>query len=184
MRDVLLDSPVVASVKDEAGMRAVVDAEPAVVFLLFGSILTLPDLVDRLRAAGKVVLVNVDMVEGLEGRDVAADFVAERTRAHGVLSGKAPIVKAAKARGLLAVHRSFLVDSFSYRALGRQLAISRPDFVEILPGCVPRVISWLREDTEVPIIAGGLVCDKEDVLAALGAGAIAIATSNADVWAM
>ncbi|MBK0870122.1 MAG: glycerol-3-phosphate responsive antiterminator [Saccharopolyspora sp.] len=184
VRDVLLDSPVVASVKDEAGARSVIDSEPGVVFLLCGSILTLPDLVDRLRAAGKVVLVNVDMVEGLESRDVAVEFVGERTRADGVLSSKASIVKAARKRGLLAVHRFFLVDSFSYHNLGKQLAISRPDYIEILPGCVPRVIEWLRNDTDVPIIAGGLVCDKNDVLAALSAGATAIASSNVDVWSM
>lgn len=184
MRELLLDNPVVASVKDEAGLRAVTEAEPPVVFLLFGSILTLPGLVQRLRAAGKTVLVNVDLVEGLESRDVAVDFVAQQTTADGVLSSKAAIVKAARARGLLAVHRFFLVDSISYHNLGRQLAISRPDYIEILPGCVPRVITWLKADTDVPIIAGGLVCDKDDVLAALGAGATAIATSNVDVWAM
>ncbi|MBB4689484.1 glycerol-3-phosphate responsive antiterminator [Amycolatopsis jiangsuensis] len=184
VRELLLDHPVVASVKDEAGLRAAVDAEPPVVFLLFGSILTLPGLVERLRAAGKTVLVNVDLVEGLVSRDIAVEFVAQQTKADGVLSSKAALVKAAKARGLLAVHRFFLVDSISYHNLGRQLAISRPDYIEILPGCVPRVITWLKADTEVPIIAGGLVCDKDDVLAALGAGATAIATSNVDVWAM
>ncbi|MEU6644566.1 glycerol-3-phosphate responsive antiterminator [Saccharomonospora sp. NPDC046836] len=184
MHERLLEQPVIASVKDEAGLDAVVEAEPQIVFLLFGSILTLPDLVERLRAAGKTVLVNVDLVEGLVGRDIAVAFVAERTRADGVLSSKAAIVKAAKARGLLAVHRFFLVDSFSYHNVGKQLAISQPDYIEILPGCVPRVITWLRKDTEVPIIAGGLVCDKDDVLAALAAGAVAIASSNVDVWAM
>lgn len=184
VHELLLDRPVVASIKDEAGIEAVAEAEPQVVFLLFGSILTLPGLVERLRAHGKTVLVNVDLVEGLVSRDVAVDFVKERTKADGVLSSKAAIVKAAKARGLLAVHRFFLVDSFSYHNLGKQLAISRPDYIEILPGCVPRVISWLRADTDVPIIAGGLVCDKDDVLAALGAGATAIASSNVDVWAM
>lgn len=182
--ELLLDCPVIASVKDEAGVQAACEAAPPIVFVLFGSILTVPDLVERLRAAGKTVLVNVDLIDGLVSRDIAVDFLAERTRVHGVLSSKAAVLKTAKARGLLAVHRFFLVDSLSYHNLGKQLAISRPDYVEILPGCVPRVISWLRAETEVPIIAGGLVCDKEDVLAALGAGATAIASSNTDVWAM
>ncbi|SFS52262.1 glycerol-3-phosphate responsive antiterminator [Saccharopolyspora flava] len=184
MEELLLDNPVIASVKDEDGVDAVLRAECPVVFLLFGSVLTLPSLVERLTAGGKTVLVNVDMVEGLAAKDVAAEFVRARTGAAGVLSSKAAIVKAARAQGLLGVHRFFLVDSFSYRSLGKQIAHSRPDYVEILPGCVPRVIGWLREDVDVPIIAGGLVCDKDDVVAALGAGATAIASSNADVWAM
>ncbi|WFR68035.1 glycerol-3-phosphate responsive antiterminator [Curtobacterium flaccumfaciens] len=49
---------------------------------------------------------------------------------------------------------------------------------------MPRVITWLRDDTAVPVIAGGLVCDKADVMAALGAGAVAVASSNRDVWGM
>ncbi|WP_406692542.1 glycerol-3-phosphate responsive antiterminator [Saccharopolyspora sp. ID03-671] len=184
MEELLLDNPVIASVKDEAGVDAALRAECPVVFLLFGSVLTLPPLVERLIAGGKTVLVNVDMVDGLEAKDVAVEFVRARTGAAGVLSSKAAVVRAARAHGLLGVHRCFLVDSFSYRNVGKQLAISKPDYVEILPGCVPRVISWLRADVEVPIIAGGLVCDKDDVVAALGAGATAIASSNTDVWSM
>jgi glycerol uptake operon antiterminator len=46
------------------------------------------------------------------------------------------------------------------------------------------VIGWLRQDTDLPIIAGGLVCDKDDVVAALGAGAVAIASSDVGVWSM
>ncbi|MCX2729271.1 glycerol-3-phosphate responsive antiterminator [Saccharopolyspora sp. NFXS83] len=184
MHELLRDDPVIASVKDEAGLRAVLRSDRSVVFLLFGTILTVPRLVGELKQAGKTVLVNVDMVEGLVGKEIAVRYLRENTRADGLLSSKAAVVKAARSHGLHAVHRFFLVDSFSYHNLAKQIELSKPDFVEILPGCVPRVISWLRADIDVPIIAGGLVCDKEDVVAALGAGAAAIASSNTDVWAM
>ncbi|NLM61842.1 MAG: glycerol-3-phosphate responsive antiterminator, partial [Clostridiales bacterium] len=35
-----------------------------------------------------------------------------------------------------------------------------------------------------PIIAGGLISDKEDIITALAAGAIAISSTNHDVWFM
>ena len=35
-----------------------------------------------------------------------------------------------------------------------------------------------------PVIAGGLITDKEDVTGALGAGAVAVSTTNPAVWAM
>ncbi|TDD86152.1 glycerol-3-phosphate responsive antiterminator [Saccharopolyspora karakumensis] len=184
MEDLLLDNPVIASVKDDAGLDAALRSECPVVFLLYGSVLTVSSLVERLKDAGKTVLVNVDLVEGFVAKEIVVQFVREKTGADGILSSKAALVKAARAHGLLGVHRLFLVDSFSYHNLGRQIAISKPDYVEILPGCVPRVITWLRADIDVPIIAGGLVCDKDDVVAALGAGAAAIASSNTDVWAM
>ena len=61
----------------------------------------------------------------------------------------------------------------------------------VLPGmahkkdAAPSVLQYTKSRVlNVPIIAGGLVCDKNDVLAALSAGATAIASSNVDVWSM
>jgi glycerol uptake operon antiterminator len=181
---ILEDNPVVASVKDDEDFRAVLRSDCTVVFLLYGSLLNLSSLVGTLKEHGKIVLVNVDLLDGFGSREIVVGYVRERTAADGVLSSKAHMVRAAREAGLFAVHRFFLVDSLSYRNLARQLGLSKADCVEILPGCMPRVIGWLRADSEVPLIAGGLVCDREDVFAALKAGAAAVASSNHDVWAM
>ena len=59
-----------------------------------------------------------------------------------------------------------------------------PDFIEILPGVMPKIIRRICRETQTPIIAGGLIADKEDIMAALGAGACAISTTNPNVWFM
>ncbi|MGK9149274.1 glycerol-3-phosphate responsive antiterminator [Plantibacter flavus] len=182
--ELLRDDPVVTSVKDGAALDEVLASEHRVVFLLFGSIVDIADIIARCKAAGKTVLVDVDLIDGFATRDVVVTWLATRTEVDGVLSTKTNLIRAAKTAGLLAVHRFFLVDSFSYHQMPRVVGQPKPDLVEILPGCMPRVISWLREDLDVPLIAGGLVCDKADVMAALGAGALAVASSNRDVWSM
>lgn len=182
--DLLEGSPVVASVKDEEGLEAVLKSDCEVVFLLYGSVLDISATVQRLKDAGRTVLVNVDLLEGFAGREIVVSFIRQHTAADGVLSSKAFMVRAAREQGLFAVHRFFLVDSFSYHNLAKQVAISKADCVEILPGCMPRVIGWVVGDVGVPLIAGGLVCDREDVFAALQAGATAIASSNHEVWRM
>jgi glycerol uptake operon antiterminator len=182
--DALRDDPVIASIKDASALDEVLASDRGVVFVLFGSVLDIADIVDRAKDAGKTVLVDVDLLDGLAARDVVVTWLAEHTRADGVLSTKSNLVRAAKRAGLVAVQRFFLVDSFSYHQLPRVVEQAGPDAIEILPGCMPRVITWLRDDTSVPIIAGGLVCDKADVMAALGAGAVAVASSNRDVWGM
>lgn len=182
--DALADDPVIASTKDDAALTAVLASDRTVVFVLYGSVLDVADVVGRAKDAGKTVLVDVDLLDGFAAREVVVTWIAEHTRADGVLSTKSNLVRAAKRHGLVAVQRFFLVDSFSYHQLPRVVEQAKPDAIEILPGCVPRVITWLREDVTVPIIAGGLVCDKADVLAALGAGAVAVASSNRDVWSM
>ncbi|QIM16166.1 glycerol-3-phosphate responsive antiterminator [Leucobacter insecticola] len=184
IENVLLQHPVIASVKNDEDVAAVLDTACPVIFVLFGSIITVPRIVETLKSAGRTVFVDVDLIDGFSNRTVAVDFLKQHTRTDGVLSTKAMMAKHAKALGLLSIHRVFLVDSFSYHSLPKQVGISGADAVEILPGCMPKVISWVREDTDLPIIAGGLVCDKEDVMSALGAGAMAIASSNRDVWSM
>ncbi|KQO61526.1 glycerol-3-phosphate responsive antiterminator [Curtobacterium sp. Leaf261] len=178
------DDPVIASVKDADALDRVLASDRRIVFLLFGSVLDIEATVARCKAAGRTVLVDVDLLDGFSGRDIVVEWLATRTEADGVLSTKSGVVKAAKRAGLMAVQRFFLVDSFSYHQLPRVVAQSDPDAIEILPGCMPRVIGWLRADLTTPIIAGGLVCDKADVMAALGAGALAVASSDRAVWSM
>jgi glycerol uptake operon antiterminator len=181
---ILQDNPVIASVKDDAGMRCALDSECRIVFLLYGSILNICPIVQTLKEHGKTVFVDVDLLEGFANKDIVVKYLKIHTDVDGVLSSKAFMVKAAKELGLFAVQRFFLIDSMSYQNVPKQLKISKADCIEILPGCMPRVISWLLEDLTIPLIAGGLVCDKEDVVAALKAGATAIASSNQGVWTM
>ena len=46
------------------------------------------------------------------------------------------------------------------------------------------MIGKLYSFVKVPIIAGGLIVDKEDVMEALDAGAMAVSTTNHQVWKM
>lgn len=45
--------------------------------------------------------------------------------------------------------------------------------VEILPGIMPKVIARVADALPIPLICGGLVMDKSDVMEALNAGALA-----------
>ena len=56
------------------------------------------------------------------------------------------------------------------------------DAVDILPGTMPRVISRLCGHLDQPLIASGLLVDKQDVMAALSAGASAVSTTCEELW--
>ena len=58
------------------------------------------------------------------------------------------------------------------------------DLIEVLPGIMPKIIKHIAGRAAVPVIAGGLISEKEDVMRALDAGAIAISTTNQAVWKM
>ena len=47
---------------------------------------------------------------------------------------------------------------------------------------MPKIISKICAISSIPVIAGGLVSDKEDVMALLHAGVVSISSTNADIW--
>ena len=79
----------IAAVKDAAGLDAALKSDVPVVFLLASDVLTVGDMVSKVRKAGKRVFVHLDLVEGLAARDIAADFIARNTAADGIISTKA-----------------------------------------------------------------------------------------------
>ena len=182
--ELLAAGPVIASVKDDAGLEAAVASDVSVVFLLYGDVLNITQLVQRAHDAGKVVFVHLDLIEGLSPREVSVDFVARYTRADGVLSTKVALTRRAKELGLISIQRFFLLDSMAISNIERQLAPECSDLIEVLPGLMPKMIRRVCGVTGKPVITGGLITDKEDVTHALSAGAVAVSTTNPAVWAM
>jgi glycerol uptake operon antiterminator len=174
----LRKNPVILAVKSAAGLEKSLTEAYGIVFVLFGDLLTIPHIVAKLKDADKTVLVHLDLIEGLSSRDVAVDFLVENTRADGVLSTKANLVKHAKSRGLLAVQRFFVLDSMALINVEKHFPLEYADAIEILPGLMPKVIRKLAALIDKPIIAGGLISDQEDVRHALEAGAVSVSTTN------
>ena len=51
-----------------------------------------------------------------------------------------------------------------------------------MPGIACRIIHEMDGQVTVPVIAGGLIVKKDQVLEALSNGAIAISTNKAELW--
>ncbi len=185
LHEILKGSPIIAAVKDYEGMRKALSCDSEVFFILFGTICDIGDIVDEVKAAGKIVFVHLDLIEGLAGKDVAVDFLLKTTKLDGIISTKPALLKYARTKGLLTVQRFFLLDSIAAANVDRQFATSKPDMVEVLPGLMTSAIAGIaREHPDTPVIAGGLIKTKEDVMNALNAGAAAVSSTNHDVWFM
>ncbi|MDR1596710.1 MAG: glycerol-3-phosphate responsive antiterminator [Treponema sp.] len=177
----LRKTPVIYAVKSEDTLAAQLEAAGQIIFVLFGDVLTIPGIVAAIKDAGKIAMVHLDLIEGLSAREVAVDFLWENTRADGILSTKANLIKHAKLLGFLTIQRFFVLDSMALLNIEKQFPLDHTDAVEILPGVMPKVISRIAHITKKPVIAGGLIADTEDVRNALDAGALAVSTSNLDL---
>jgi glycerol uptake operon antiterminator len=179
--ELLRQTPVISAVKSMEDLEKSLGLDSRIVFVLFGDLLTIPDIVSRLKNAGKVVMIHIDLVEGLSAREVAVDYLWENTGADGILSTKANLIKHAKNLGFLTVQRFFVLDSMALLNIEKQFPLDYADAMEILPGVMPKVIAKIARITKKPIIAGGLVSDDEDVKNSLKAGAVSVSSTNAEL---
>lgn len=184
MTAILAENPIIAAVKDEDGLSKALLTDCRIIFLLYGNVCSVSGLVERIKRTGKIAMVHIDLIDGLSSKDVAVAFLRENTRADGVISTKPAIVKAAKEQGLLAIQRFFLLDSLALANFQKYAEMKVADAIEILPATMPKIIRKITADCRLPIIAGGLISDKEDIMLALQSGAAAVSSTNQDVWMM
>lgn len=178
------DCPIIAAVKDEPGLEKCLETDIKIVFILYGDLCSIADIVHRLREQKKITMVHIDLITGLSAKEVSVDYINKMTEADGIITTKQNLIKRAKELGLHTIQRFFVIDSLALENIKKQTESSKPDLIEILPGVMPKVIGRITSMVEVPVIAGGLVSDKEDVMTALSAGAVSVSTTRAGIWTM
>ena len=181
--ELLEDCPVIAAVKSEEGLQQSLQSDSGIIFILHGDLCGIREIVRRVHDAGKTAMVHTDLIGGLSGKDVCAvDYLRNETGADGIISTKPSMVRHAGEIGMYSVLRVFLLDSMAYENISRQSLQARPDCIEVLPGLMPKVIRRIVGKEQIPVIAGGLVSDKEDIMNALQAGAVSVSTTKAELW--
>ncbi len=181
-RTILEDCPIIAAVKDEEGLHKSLSGDNQIIFVLYGDICSIPNIVHEIKSAGRIAMVHMDLLGGISNKEVAVDYIHDTAGADGIISTKPALIKRAKELGMYTVLRIFLLDSLAYENLLKQCNLCKPDCIEVLPGVMPKVIERIRKDERTPIIAGGLISDKEDIMAALQAGAVSISTTRSTLW--
>jgi glycerol-3-phosphate responsive antiterminator len=176
----LKNNQYICAIKDSEGLEKCINSDYKVVFVLYGTVMNICEIVKVLKDAGKITFVHIDLIEGLSAKEVAVEFIADNTGADGIISTKQTLIKIAAVHGLLTVQRFFLIDSLAYSNLLKQIKSEAMDVIEVLPACSTKTISKIVKITELPVIASGLIQDNEDVAAALSAGATAISGTNFD----
>lgn len=178
----LRQNPVIAAVREEAVLPRAVEAAPRVVFLLGGELGRMAAMVKLVRDAGKVVLMHLDLIEGLARDKAAVRYVAEKLKPDGIITTRGHLVRLAHGQDLFALQRIFVVDSVALQTGVSNLRSTGPDAVECLPAPMPRVLRRLVQQTGMPVIAGGLVRSREDLDEILDTGVAGVSVSREELW--
>lgn len=171
---------VIAAIRGREALVKACESNVGIIFDLEPNIETVEESVELCLKHDKKLFLHMDLAEGI-GKDKFGLKFVKNMGVHGILSTRANMIKSAKDLGLKTVQRVFILDSQSIETAESVLKTA-PDMVEIMPGIIPVAISDLKKKTDIPIIAGGLVRTKEDIDLISRAGAIAVSTSNSELW--
>lgn len=152
------------------------------VILLETHLAQLHTLIRLAKEHRKKVLVHVDLIQGLRSDEYAVDYLSQVVKPFGVISTRMPVVSRAKKKALLAIQRVFLLDTHALKTSLQLVEKGQPDYIEVLPGVVPNLITELAQYTDIPILAGGFIRTPQEVKQALQAGAVATTTSHQELW--
>lgn len=174
--------PVIPEIKNDEWLEALKESDSDIAYVLYGDICTIADIVERVRESGKRAIIHVDLIVGLSAKEISVDFIKKYTEAEGIISMKPAMIKRANELGMFTIQRFYMMDGFTYANIEKHVKNCNPDVVEFLPAGLYKVMKYLAETIKKPIVASGLTQDKEDIIGALKAGAIAVATTNRSLW--
>ncbi|MCF0129802.1 MAG: glycerol-3-phosphate responsive antiterminator, partial [Pseudobutyrivibrio sp.] len=173
-KEILFASPVIAAVNTEEDIEKALTSECKVVFIIHSTLQNVKELVGLIKEADRIAIVHADLVAGLSSKEVAIEFLLEQTLADGIVSTKPQLIKKAIDMGRIGILRAFMIDTAAMETCKKQMELIKPDAVELMPGIVPRVFADMRAYSDMALIAGGLIRDKDDVIQAFDAGIDAV----------
>ncbi|SDN62264.1 glycerol-3-phosphate responsive antiterminator [Alkalicoccus daliensis] len=128
------------------------------------------------------LLVHMDVVKGLSQTAEAVGFLAAYMKPFGIISSHPVVIRAAKAEGLFAVQRCFIFDEQSAEVSLKLIEKGSPDYVQVMPGIVPKTIQYMKAHCDYPLMAGGLIRTEAEAAEACRAGAEAVTSSARHLW--
>lgn len=182
IRSTLEENPIIAAVKSVSSAQTAADTSVGMVFILGGDIFSIPLMLETLRKAGKQIFVHMDLIEGIGSDTAGVRYLARNWKIDGLISTRISLLRSAAEEGLCTVQRMFILDSASLASGISLVREARPDMVEIMPGLLNKAISLFSKESHRPVIAGGMITEKKEVLSALASGALAVSTSCEELW--
>lgn len=182
IKEVLERNPIIPAIKNDLYLDEALESGSEIVFVIISNLINVKGIVDKLKEAGKMVFVHVDMIDGLSSSNYGVEYLKTHTELDGIITTKHNIVSFAKKNGICVIQRFFILDSFSLKNTITHIRENKPDAVEILPGVMPKIIKRICNLVNTPVITGGLIDEKEDIINALGAGAEGISTTAKELW--
>jgi len=178
------ENPIICAINSLNKFDLAIRSPCEIMFLLNGDIFNLKNIVAKAKQNNKLIFIHLDLMEGFSKDVVALNYISKIIEPDGIITTKSNIIKIAKDMNIFAIQRLFLLDSLSLDTGIKSVKETKPDAVEILPGIMHKATKYITNEIKTPVITGGLIKDKEDIILSIKSGAVAISSSNEKVWYM
>lgn len=138
-------------------------------------------VVELLMEAGKQLVINIDSCEGISPDKGGVDYLAD-IGVTCLLSTRVATLQRAQRAGLETVQKVFVTDRSTWPRSVKALEQSMPDLVQLMPAPMLAHIPTADRGRLPPVLASGFVCNTDDARAALRLGAVAVSSSNSELW--
>ncbi len=174
--------PVIAAVRTAETFEKALNSDVRVISIVGGDFFQMTENMLRAKEEKKTVLLHMDLIEGIGKDKSGMKFAKDNYGIAGVHSTRGHILKLAAEENLITIQRLFITDFQSITSGLTMVKSSRPDFVEITPAIIPRIIRKIKNEQKRLIIASGLVESAKDVQILQRAGATNVVCSKQALW--
>jgi len=178
----MISQPLIPAIRNMKEFERLLRSDYEYLTLLHTHLSHVQSIVKLAHQNGKKIVLHMDMIDGLKSDEQATEYICQTVRPDGIISTKKQVILTAKKKGMLTIQRLFLIDRLALEHGLELIEKTNPDYIELLPGVAPSVIGEVKERTNIPLIAGGLIQEPHQVKEAIGAGAISVSTSAKALW--
>ena len=177
------ETPIIPSVRHVEHLDQAITAHGKIVYLLTGDLENCQEMIQKILAADKLPIVNLDLLNGFSRDKYAVNYL-KHCGARGIISTHLDPLRHAHSIDLYAIQRTFLLDSGAKNTITNQLKNSPVDALEVLPAPVaPKLLESVRAiSTDIPVVGGGLIWTMKEAEDLLAQGLDAVSISNPQMW--
>lgn len=183
IRPLMEETRIIPAIRNPAHLDKALAAHGRIVYMLCGDPENIGDLMHRILDAGKLPIVNIDLVNGFS-RDFSALSYLERRGVKGIISTHGETLRQAQGLGLYVVQRTFLLDSGAMENICHQLKDSSVDALEVLPAvAVPKLVARVQAiSDDIALVGGGLITTLREAEDLIAQGIQAVSASDPQLW--
>lgn len=150
--------------------------------LKFGEINNLPKLAEIIHKNNKYLVLHMDSVRGIKMSKEGIKFL-KNIGTDVLVTNKPSQIEMIKEVGVIAIQNMFLVDSDAFRSGIKYIQKYKPDAVNIMPISIPaRYVKQIKEETNIKVLAGGLLVEKEELFEAIDKGISSVFASRREFF--